>query len=54
VYKSESTESSEGEYETEFVIDPEYDGSPYQSQACIKHGVHYVPTGWKEIRVKRK
>ena len=44
----------EEEYDTVFVEDEDYTGSPYHSLPCMKHGVYYVPPGWKMEVVKRR
>ena len=28
------------------VMDPDYTGLPYHSQACQVHGASYLPDGW--------
>ena len=46
-------DSGDGEYETEFVLDEDYRGPQYPSQACTKNGVSYIPPGWKQVSKKR-
>ena len=35
-------------------MDPEYSGTPPQSQPCDKHGVKYVPRGMRRVLVKKR
>ena len=48
------SEGSTSSYESEYEMDPEYSGTPPQSQPCDKHGVKYVPRGMRRVLVKKR
>ena len=40
---------NEGTSEYDYVVDEDFDGPAYPSQACQKHGISYTPPGCTKV-----